>query len=178
VEIYFLAMVFGITAYVTCSLLSRQPSFNLDQMLHRGVFAVASDTIAKQEKFRWSIRHIFNRIIGITPEYTRGDKIIARSVLIYSLGYQFLICFLGSSIWNAFSPISNRGWTYYFFVNSLLVPCTIGVISTVWFVAGGVIDIRRLFRDLAARPSNVNDDGWVEGHVSLVDKKAAEDEIE
>ncbi len=46
----------------------------------------------------------------------------------------------------------------------------IGVISTVWFMIGGIVDIRRLFRDLAARIDNPLDDGWVEDHVSLVDK--------
>ena len=178
VEVYFIAMIGGIAAYVICSLLSRQPKFNLDQMLHRGKYAISSDTIAEQEKFHWSPVHIIKRIVGITPEYTRGDKVIAWSVLAWSLGYQFLICFIGSIIWNAFSPISKTGWTWYFFVNSLLLPCIIGVISTVWFVTGGIIDIRRLFRDLAVRNSNVADDGWVEGHVSLVDRKAAEEEQE
>ena len=32
--------------------------------------------------------------------------------------------------------------------------------------------MRRLFRDLNARVNNPLDDGWVEGHVSLMDKEA------
>jgi solute:Na+ symporter, SSS family len=46
------------------------------------------------------------------------------------------------------------------------------VISTVWFMIGGVLDIRQLFRDLAARVDNPLDDGRVEGHVSLMDRAA------
>jgi SSS family solute:Na+ symporter len=46
----------------------------------------------------------------------------------------------------------------------------LGVISTVWFFIGGVIDTRRLFKDLVARVDNPLDDGRVEGHVSLMDK--------
>lgn len=34
---------------------------------------------------------------------------------------------------------------------------------------GGVIDVRRLFKDLALRKDNPLDDGWVKDHVSLVD---------
>jgi hypothetical protein len=49
------------------------------------------------------------------------------------------------------------------------VPAVIGVISTVWFLIGGVIDTRRLFRDLAARVDNPLDDGRVQGHVSVMD---------
>ena len=49
---------------------------------------------------------------------------------------------------------------------------TLGVFTTVWFWIGGVIDIRRLFRDLAARKeSNPLDDGRVEGNVSLADQE-------
>ncbi len=169
VEIYFLAMIGGILAYVICSLLSRQPKFNLDQMLHRGKYSVASDKIAEEEKFRWTFKQIYNKIVGITPEYTRGDKIITWSVLIYSLGYQFLVCFVGVIIWNSFSPFTEKQWTYFFFFNYLILPIVIGVISTVWFVTGGIVDMRQMFKDLANRKADQNDDGWVDGHVSRAD---------
>ena len=41
----------------------------------------------------------------------------------------------------------------------------------VWFMIGGIVDLRQLFRDLAAR-THVNDldNGMVDGHVSLADK--------
>lgn len=38
-------------------------------------------------------------------------------------------------------------------------------------VRGGIIDLRRMFRDLAARKDNPLDDGRVEGHVSLADRE-------
>ena len=41
------------------------------------------------------------------------------------------------------------------------------------FMIGGVIDLRRMFRDLAARTQiNELDNGMFEGNVSLSDKKA------
>ncbi len=48
----------------------------------------------------------------------------------------------------------------------------LGVISTVWFLIGGIIDIRKLFRDLAASIDDPLDNGRVEGHISLADKAA------
>ena len=53
-----------------------------------------------------------------------------------------------------------------------------GVVSTVWFMIGGVIDIRRLYRDLTARVNDPLDDGWVEGHVSRSDQAKLESKAE
>jgi len=42
-ELYFLAMVFGILAYVAGSLLTQRKPYNLDRLLHRGVYDVAQE---------------------------------------------------------------------------------------------------------------------------------------
>ena len=39
-----------------------------------------------------------------------------------------------------------------------------------WFIIGGVIDIRQLFRDLEKRIANPLDNGQVEGNVALSDE--------
>jgi hypothetical protein len=57
-----------------------------------------------------------------------------------------------------------------------VVGITVGSVSTVWFMIGGMVDIRRLFKDLSMRVDNPLDDGWVEGHVSLADKASSESE--
>ena len=58
-----------------------------------------------------------------------------------------------------------------------MVGVVIGLISTVWFMYGGIRDMRRLFIDLNDRVENPLDDGWVEGQVSLADQqKIAEKE--
>jgi hypothetical protein len=51
-----------------------------------------------------------------------------------------------------------------------VIPGIIAVISTVWFLIGGVIDLRRMFHDLEVREINNLDNGMVEGHISLADK--------
>ena len=47
----------------------------------------------------------------------------------------------------------------------------IAVISAVWFMWGGIRDMRRLFIDLGNRVENPLDDGWVEGQVSQADRE-------
>ena len=49
------------------------------------------------------------------------------------------------------------------------------MISMIWFMIGGIIDMKQMFRDLSARTQfNDLDNGMVEGNVSLSDKAAFE----
>jgi len=167
-ELYFMSMIVGIIAYVVGSLLTYKQPYNLDRLLHRGIYDVAGEK--KREPFAWSVGNVAKKLVGITPEYTLGDRIIAWSVVGYAIVYKFGFCFLGVLIWNLFSPWPVEWWSTYFFVTSLCVTGAIGIISTFWFLIGGIIDMKRLFKDLAARVDNPLDNGVVEGHVSLADK--------
>ena len=51
-------------------------------------------------------------------------------------------------------------------------PALNGCVTTVWFMWGGIKDIRALFRALEARKRDDLDNGMVEGHVSLADRVA------
>ena len=169
-EIMFIAMVMSIAMYCLVSWLTCRRPFNLERMLHRGKYAVDGE-VKKFEKL--TLRNIFKKLIGITPNYTLGDKIIAYTTFIWSFGVAFLLFFVGTIIWNAFSPWPIEGWGWRLFIISVVVACVKALISMVWFMIGGVIDLRQLFRDLAARTQvNDLDNGMVDGHVSLADKKA------
>ena len=166
-ELMLLANILGVSAYVIASLLTCKEPFNLDRMLHRGIY----DTEGKKSiRTPWTIKNLFSKLIGITPEYTRGDKIIAWSVFIYCFVYQIGFCFLAVLIWNIISPWPDTWWSNYFFITSVLVSAVIGIVSTVWFLTGGIIDMRRLFRDLRERKENHLDNGMVSGNVSLADQ--------
>jgi hypothetical protein len=168
-ELYFMALVSGVVAYILGSLFSRKEPFNLDRMLYRGIYDVAHENV---EPFKWSLRTAANKLIGITPEYTRGDKVIAWSVFGYAIIYKFGFCFIGVLIWNMISPWPLEWWSTYFFITSLVVTAVLGVISTVWFLIGGVIDLRKLFRDLERRVDDPLDNGMVEDGVALTDKES------
>ena len=167
VEINFFIMIFCLLAYIVGSLVTYKGPYNLDRLLHRGIYNTDGEN---KTQFQWSVRNVFKKIIGITPEFTTGDKIISWSVFIYSFIYKFLIAFVLVVVWNFFSPWKPAWWGHYFFIIYLAVPLFAAFVTMFWFVIGGVIDIRKLFRDLEKRIADPLDNGQVEGNVALSDE--------
>ena len=157
-EISFVAMISSVLMYCAVSLLTCRKPYDLDKLLHRGKYNIEHKN---EEKLQWTWKTFVMKIIGITPEYTKGDRVIAWSVFIYSFGYSFLLLFIGTVIWNLISPWPEHWWGIRFFITTLIMGCVIGIVSTVWFMWGGIRDIRRLFHDLAERKANPEDNGVV-----------------
>ena len=155
-EIFFISMMLAIGSYIIGSFLTYKP-YNLDRLLHRGEYSDGHVV----ERQQWTLRNVFAKLLSITPDYTRCDKIIAWSMFTFSFIYQFGLAFVAVVIWNAISPWSNEWWSNYFYITSLIIPAIVGVISTVWFSIGGTVDIVRLFKDLAARTVDTSDNGQV-----------------
>ncbi|QYY34382.1 hypothetical protein [Ruficoccus sp. ZRK36] len=168
-EFYFISILLGISSYIIISLITCKKPYNLERMLHRGEYSIDDE---KHITVPWTPRNIVKKLVGITPDYTRGDRIIAWSIFYYSIVYKFIGCFLIVLIWNLISPWPDHWWSVYFFITYIAVAMLVGVITTVWFMIGGILDVRRLFRDLKDRIDNPLDDGRVEGGVSLMDQAA------
>ena len=166
-EFYFMAMILGLIAYCVVSLITFKEPFNLERMLHRGKYSEDGKPTPKMD---WHLRNVFAKIIGITPEYTTGDKVIAYGIFTYSFVYHFVGAVICVAIWNAISPWPKEWWSTYFLITSMLVPGLVAAVSTVWFTIGGLHDLRQLFRDLKTRKIDVLDDGRVEGNMSVADK--------
>ena len=170
IEFNFFLSLLCVVVYVTVSLATCRKPFNLERMLHRGRYSLGE---RRDIRLRWTPRTVLRNLVGITPEYTRGDRVVAWSVFLYSLGYGFGLCFLGTVAWNAVSPWPITWWSRYFVVRYFVVPCIVSFVTAVWFGIGGIVGLRQLFRDLKARTeTNALDDGRVEGNVSLADKAA------
>lgn len=170
-EIFFIGMLAGIVAYFAGSWLTYRKPYNLDRLLHRGIY---SESGTAAPKAVWNFRYIFSTLIGITSDYTKGDRIIAWSVFLFSFCYSFMLSFVGVVIWNLVTPWPAEWWGAYFLISTLVVPGILAAISTVWFMTGGILDLRRLFLDLRSRNENPEDNGQVCGEISLADKKRFE----
>lgn len=170
-EFFFMAMVISLLVYVIVSYLTCKERFNLDRMLHRGIYSEGEI----KEHTKWSLKTVFSKLIGITPEYSKSDKVITYMVFGYTFGYKFLLGFILVVIWNLISPWKMEWWGHYFLFFSMVIPGIAAAITTVWYGIGGTVDLMRLFRDLKNRIADPLDNGMVEGHISLADKKHFEE---
>jgi len=164
-EVGFLTAVVSVAVYVVVSLLTCREPFNMDRLLHRGEYRVdaAPEPAASAAIPAW--KRVF---LGIDEQYTRGDRIIAWSVFLWSMLGFGLWAF--ATFWNlAISRWSSHGWFLWWVWNSVYVAALVGGITTVWFTWGGIRDLVRLFASLKALKRNVLDDGRVVGHVSAAD---------
>ena len=170
-EFNLIATLTSLVIYLVVSKLTCKEPFNLDRMLHRGKYNLDKHN---QEKSAWTLKTVLGKLIGVTPEYTFWDRVIAYSIFVYSIIYRFLGTFVIIVIWNIFQKWPLEWWSGYFLVTSLLVPGAITVIVAFWFGIGSVVDMRQLFRDLKTRKINFLDNGQVEGNMSLADKAELE----
>jgi hypothetical protein len=138
IEFNFFLSVLCVCCYVVVSLVTCRRPFNLERMLHRGKYSLGE---RRDIRRKWTPRTVLRNIIGITPEYTRGDRIIAWGVFFYSFGYGFGVCFLGTVICNIFHPWPIRWWSPYFVVRYFIVPCIVSFITIFWFGIGGIIGL-------------------------------------
>ena len=85
------------TSYVAISLIqhavSKRPDFNLDKMLHRGEYDTAKEHIVNTEKVS-----IIAKRLGITKEFTRGDKMIYAGSIMWTLGW--FVVFVVFTTWH------------------------------------------------------------------------------
>ena len=170
-EFTLLVTLVSFTLYIVVSKLTCKEPFNLDRMLHRGKYNLDN---LNQTKTKWTLATVFSKLIGITPEYSFWDRVIARSIFCCSIVYRFFGTVLIVVIWNVFQRWPQGWWSKYFFVTTLMVPGIVTVIVTFWFGIGSVKDMIQLFRDLKTRKLNFLDNGQVEGNMSLADKAELE----
>ena len=155
------AVIVAIVAYVGVSYLTYQRDFNLDKLLHRGPYAVAGEhkiAGSAMTKRRFSVK----TLLGITPEFTRGDMAISLSLFGYRIAWFIVVAAI--TIWNI-----PRGWRWpehwwvqFWHVTCIWLPLVMAVVLVVWFTWGGLRDTRDLFVRLRHAEKNPLDDGSVE----------------
>lgn len=154
--LYFIAMVGALFVYVVVSLLTGSKSrlFNLEKMLHRGKYTIASDDVEGEEVPKSKLI----QIAGITSEFSRSDRILAFALVAWNA--LNLIWFVIFSIANLVLPVSDNAWALYWKVY-VYVQLALCIPITVWFTIGGVIDVKALFKTLETMVRDASDDGRV-----------------
>lgn len=158
----------SIALFVVVSLATgglRKP-FNLEKMLHRGVYAVDPH----EHEVKSLVRSRWQEMLGLGKEFSTGDKFVAIATSVWTLAWWvafMVICVMHFS----FGSITEAFWVkfWHFYVIMLLVQ---SVPTVIWFTVGGVMDIRLLFETLKTSRDNPDDDGRVieaepAGHLAL-----------
>ena len=160
-EVYFWAMIVSATLYTSISLLGTRHVFNLDKMLHRGEYIVAADhesTGGLEVKRKWSLK----AALGITPEFTKGDKFIYGVTLTKAI--VFFLMWICMTIFALAVGLSDYGWSlYHRYVNMWFYIVTSFIVA-IWLSVGGIRDMFHLYRDLRQARRDHTDDGTVRDH--------------
>ncbi|MPM99500.1 hypothetical protein SDC9_146692 [bioreactor metagenome] len=121
-------------------------------MLHRGSYDTTGEHIEA-----WSAGRVW-RILGLTNEFTRFDRILFFASIIWTLVWTgcFLMGTLGQFVFQ-WEPLQWLiMWKFYVMLGFFL-----GIGTTVWFLIGGFVDIGKLFKTLGSDVRNYEDDGRV-----------------
>ncbi|MBO7147871.1 MAG: sodium:solute symporter, partial [Lentisphaeria bacterium] len=152
----FISSMTCVVLYFVISLIEhairKTPAFNLDKMLHRGIY-----DIVNEHEVRSDISWLAQRL-GIIPEFTRGDKLLYAGTIGWTL--LWLVVFIWFTAQHFICGVSNTQWLSLWHVNVFLT-LILGIIVTIWFLIGGLVDVKDLFNSLGSMKRNDNDDGSV-----------------
>jgi len=170
IQISFFGSISACLVYAVVSLLTCRENFNMDRMLHRGVYAVESE---KRFETKSKSRVAWGKLIGLDEHFTFGDKILAGGLFGWSMIW--LGVFVVGTIWNLIAPWPISAWSSFWFVVGIGIPIAFALITSVWFSWGGIRDMRLFFRRLKEERVDVLDNGMVVNHHNLDESRIPEE---
>lgn len=157
-EMFGISMVVSVAVYVLVSLLGSRKVFNMDKMLHRDKYRI--DETEPIEIPGKGIKGY------ITSEFTKGDKFIYALIITWTLGW-FGVFAVGT-IYSLKSELSIDTWADFWRIYIYVSVFTVAV-TLVWYLIGGIYDIKKMFKSLGTVKRNDADDGTVRDHQNLFD---------
>jgi SSS family solute:Na+ symporter len=165
IQVSFYCSVIALGLYLGVSLLTCKEDFNMDRMLHRGVYSsrVVEPGDAVQEPARRPLT--WGRAIGFDENFTLGDKWIAGGL--FGWHSIFALIMTVGTVWNLIQPWPLSVWSTFWNVVIVVIPVILAVVMGVWFTWGGVVDSLDLFRRLSQQRVDPLDNGAVVNHQNL-----------
>jgi len=159
--IWFWTMVACIAGYILVSLATSARPININQLLHRGKYALGGVHVTSGD----APKSIWWKIFGMTREFTRADKFLAAITVGWSLVW-FAIFVIGTIYDRFFQALSMEFWSWFWHL-WIWLNTVLAVPITVWLMVQGIKDVRRLFRRLRTAKQDLHDDGMVVERPSL-----------
>jgi SSS family solute:Na+ symporter len=142
--------------FVSLATTSKVGVYNLERVLHRGRYRVAEDHVLEHTQSKWQ------QLVGITKEFSKADKVLAIALVTWNAAW--FLFFVVFSVINLLRPVGDSVWIQYHFINVIALPLIISVPVTIWFLVGGIVDLKALFRSLATATRDASDDGRFHGY--------------
>ena len=156
-QINFLAIICAVTGYVSGSLwdwlVLRKPEFNLERMLNRGKYAIQGE-----HKGGVTLPVTGWRTLLPDREFTKKDRFIHACFVTWILSW--FVFFVVVTSYHLIKGTTD-GWWVNFWLFYVVFIAVLGVITVIWFVIGGIGDLRYMFKSLRAAIVNTKDDGRV-----------------
>ena len=148
------------SAYIIVSLATCREDFNMEAMLHRGKYRIASEDVLAEvpPKKSWVAR-----FLNMDEHFTPGDKTLTVTTVLWTLSWNVVA--VGIVIWTlVVGRLSPKWWFGYSMLTGVWVTLAIGCVTTVWFSFGVTRDLKELLVTLRMARRNDADDGTVRGH--------------
>jgi SSS family solute:Na+ symporter len=148
-----LAMLVSSIVYIVVSLVTNKQDYNMDKLLHRGEYVVVEEVVVGDKDTSKNFK-----FLGITKEFTKKDKLIY--LLAYTWTFLWVIIFLVGTIINLSTDVSNTSWLSFwkFFV---VFSLGFSIIIIIWFLFGGIRDLKEMIHRLNTMVRNHEDDGRI-----------------
>ena len=163
---FFFSVLLALFSYVSCSLVAwlvfGQQAFDIERMLHRGKYAIKGEHAQGVDRPVTGLRAILP-----SKEFTLGDKLIYYSQLAWCVGWAVVI--VATMIYLQYREISILSWANFWWAYVLL-SIVLVVLTSVWLLVGGAIDMKELFRRLSQLKRDDRDMGMVIDHHNLTDE--------
>ncbi len=154
----FIAGISAISAYVAVSLYDwkvlNKPAFNLDRFLHRGKYSIAGEHGGEITRPPTGLRAFLP-----SKEFSLWDKFLYLGAVVWSVS-ALMLGGITAIVYVINGGISIEYWMN-FWKYLVYVFAVLGVITTVWFLIGGLRDIKHLFAKLGSMERDDADDGRV-----------------
>jgi len=139
--------------YIVVSLMGNKKPFDMNKLLHRGIYQIKDDIqeVRKPPERGW-------RVLGITDEFSKGDKFIYIINWAWTLGWT--VVFLVGTVINLTHIGSDDAWMRFWRIY-LIIHVALSVIVIFWFTIGGLIDMTRMIKRLRTMIRDDSDDGFV-----------------
>lgn len=148
-------------AYIVVSLATCREDFNMDAMLHRGKYRVASEDIAavsSSRKKTW-----LAKLLDMDEHFTLTDKALTVTTVAWTMLWKVVA--VGIVVWTLLvGRLSAKWWFDYSMITGVWLTLAIGCVVTVWFLFGVTRDLRALVIALRQAKRNDADDGTVRDH--------------